>query len=179
MATKSVRIELTGITPLLMHRYPMEEIEAIAKKTPAEQAEIAAYRVPAGEYAGQLYVPGIALRQALVAGGVFSKGKGRASLQKSVSACVMVMPEYLLLGTEKFIIDSRPVVMPSTKGRVMRYRPRIDEWSVVAEIEFDDALITEKQLRQIVDDTGKRVGLLDFRPEKKGMFGRFVVTNWN
>jgi len=93
MATKSVQVELSGITPLLMHRYPMEEIEAIDKKPPAEQAEIAAYRVPAGEHEGQLYVPGIALRQALVAGGTFSKGKGRASLQKVVSACVMVTPE--------------------------------------------------------------------------------------
>jgi len=30
-----------------------------------------------------------------------------------------------------------------------------------------------------VDDTGQRVGLLDFRPEKKGPFGRFVVTRWD
>jgi hypothetical protein len=29
-----------------------------------------------------------------------------------------------------------------------------------------------------VDDAGQRVGALDFRPEKKGAFGRFVVTHW-
>jgi len=33
-------------------------------------------------------------------------------------------------------------------------------------------------LRHIVDDAGSRVGLLDFRPERKGPFGRFIVIEW-
>lgn len=35
-----------------------------------------------------------------------------------------------------------------------------------------------KSASRIVDDCGTRVGLLDFRPERKGPFGRFVVTKW-
>jgi len=30
----------------------------------------------------------------------------------------------------------------------------------------------------VVDDAGVRVGLLDFRPERKGSFGRFMVVEW-
>jgi len=72
----------------------------------------------------------------------------------------------------------RPVVIAATKGRVMRYRPRLDEWKFSCEIEYDETLLTETQLRRIVDDTGSRVGLLDFRPARNGSFGRFVVVSW-
>ena len=70
------------------------------------------------------------------------------------------------------------VVMPATKGRIVRYRPRLNQWKVSFDIEFDNTLITETQLRRVVDDAGSRVGLLDFRPERKGPFGRFIVIDW-
>jgi hypothetical protein len=160
---------------LLMHAFPMEPIEALEKKTKEEQAEYAAYRDPES---GELYIPGIAIQRALVGAAVYSKGKGRASLQKVVAACVIVSPERCGLGIKDYIIDSRPVVVPATKGRIIRHRPRLDGWKVTFEIEYDDTLLTDKQLRKVVDDAGSRVGLLDFRPERKGPFGRFMVTEW-
>lgn len=167
---KSVQITIEGISPLLMHKYPMTPIEALEKKTPQEQAELALYSNGDGPY-----VPGIGLQRAMIAGAAYSKGKGRASLAKVVAACVLVSPEYLRI-TEKWEIDSRPVVIPSTKGRVMRHRPRFNTWHVSAEISYDETLLTREQLHRVLTDTGQRVGLLDFRPEKKGPFGRFQVT---
>jgi hypothetical protein len=168
-------VELKGISPLLMHAYPLVPIEALEKKPPEEQAELAAYRDPDTK---NLYLPAIALQRALVNGATFSKGKGRSSLQKSVAACVFVTPDRLDLGTKKFALDSRAVVIPATRGRVVRFRPRIDEWKIELKLEWDETLLTETQMRRVVDDTGSRVGVLDFRPEKKGPFGRFMVTSW-
>jgi hypothetical protein len=91
---------------------------------------------------------------------------------------VLVSPERVSLGTTEFTVDSRPVVVPATKGRVMRHRPRLDAWALSFALEWDETLITPTQMRRIVDDMGARVGLLDFRPEKKGPFGRSVVTSW-
>lgn len=170
-----VRVEITGISPLLMHSFPMVPIEAIEKKSPQEQAELSAYRVPGTP---ELYIPAMALQRAFVSAASYSKGKNRASLQKPVAACVLVSPEYVLLGTDKYNIDSRPVVVPATRGRVMRHRPRLDQWSCTFQIEFDPTLLTADQMRRVVDDCGSRVGLLDFRPERKGPFGRFSVTLW-
>jgi hypothetical protein len=175
MALKSIRAAVTGVTPLLMHRFPLEPIEAIEKKSPEEQAEIAAYRDP--ETKG-LYVPGVAVQRALISAATYSKGKGRGSLQRSAAACLLVLPERIPLGVDTYVVDSRPVVVPATKGRVIRHRPRLDTWSLTFSIEFDDALMTDTQVRRIVDDMGSRVGLLDFRPEKKGPFGRSIVTHW-
>jgi hypothetical protein len=54
----------------------------------------------------------------------------------------------------------------------------LDAWVAAFTLEYDPNLITEPQLRTILDDTGSKVGLLDFRPERKGPFGRFMVTSW-
>lgn len=177
--TKKISATIQGLSPLLMHAFPMVPIEAFEKKTIAEQAEYAAYRIPIKNGSkGELCIPGICVQRALVNGATYSKGKGRASLQKAAAACLLATPEHLGLGRADYDIDSRPVVVPATKGRVMRHRPRIDEWKVSFDLEYDDTLLSAKQVRQIVDDTGRNVGLLDFRPEKKGPFGRFVVINW-
>lgn len=172
---KRINVKVKDVTPLLMNRFPYEPIEAIEKKSIEEQAEIAAYRDPDTKL---LYVPGIALQSCFINAAIYSKGKGRASLQKPVAACVMVFPERISLGVKDYAIDSRPVVNPTTRGRIMKHRPRLDNWQLKFEIEYDDALLTETQLRRIVDDAGQRVGLLDFRPAKKGWFGRFIVVEW-
>ena len=174
MITKKL-CTIKGISPLLMHAFPMQPIEAIEKRSAEEQAEYAAYRDPDTQI---LYIPGVAIQRALIAAAAYSKGKARASLQKPVAACVLINPERCGLGVSEYKIDARPVVIPATKGRVIRYRPRLDEWKVELEIEYDNDLLTEVQLRHIVDDAGSRVGLLDFRPERKGPFGRFIVIEW-
>lgn len=175
MTIKKTQCEITGTSPLLMHRFPMESIVALEIKSREEQAEISAYRDPDTR---ELYIPGVAFQRCLVAAAVYSKGKGRASLQKPVAACVIVTPERASLGVEEYAIDSRPVVISATKGRVIRHRSRLNEWRTTFIIEYDDELITEERLRRVVDDAGSRVGLLDFRPERKGPFGRFMVALW-
>jgi hypothetical protein len=176
---KTIKARIEGISALLMHAYPMTPIEALDKKPPEEQAELSAYRMPSNGKRGDLFVPAIALQRALVGGAGYSKGKGRGSLAKVAAACLLVSPERLSLGTSDYLVDARPVVIPATKGRVLRYRPRLDKWAVSFDLEFDETLMKATEVRRIVDDTGSRVGLLDFRPEKRGPFGRFMVTEWS
>lgn len=175
MSVKTVSTTIKGISPILMNAYPMVQDENISKRPMEDQAEYCAYR---DKSTGRLYIPGMNIQRCLVAAATYSKGKGRASLQKPVAACVMVTPEYCDLGVTEYIIDSRRVVIPATKGSVIKHRPRLNDWSVSFNLEYDDDLLTEAQLRRVVDDAGLRVGLLDFRPEKKGPFGRFMVTLW-
>ena len=173
MAQATVTIE--GTSALLMKKYPETPIEGFDKKPPEEQAELSAYRIPGSE---ELYIPGVAVQRALVKAATYSKGKGRASLQKVAAACLMVLPEYVGLGTQKYTVDSRPVVVPATRGRIMRHRPRIDKWKGTFGLEWDETLLTEGQVKKIVEDMGKRVGLLEFRPSCNGPFGRCKVSKW-
>ena len=171
---KKIEVTIQGISPLLMHAFPMVEVKAIEKKTPEEQAEHCSYRTPENK----LYIPGVAIQRCLINAASYSKGKGRASLVKVAAACLLVEPEYCILKQQKYTIDIRPVVVPATKGRILRYRPRFDKWDCSFVVEYDPDLITEEQLRIIVDDAGRRVGMLDFNPVHKGPFGRFMVKNW-
>ena len=174
---KKIAITIKGLSALIMHQFPLVAIEnpPLEKRSVAEQAELAAYRDPV---TGRLYVPGIAVQRAMISSAAYSKGKGRASLQKQAAACLLVNPERIDTGQTNYAVDARPVVIPATKGRVMRYRPRLDAWAITFELEYDPSLLDEKQVRAIVDDAGSRVGLLDFRPERKGPYGRFMVTSW-
>ena len=173
MAQATVTIE--GTSALMMKRYPEVPIDGFDKKSPEEQAELSSYRIPGSK---ELYIPGVAVQRALVKAATFSKGKGRASLQKTAAACLMVLPEYVGLGTDKFEVDSRPVVVPATRGRIMRHRPKINKWKGTFGLEWDETLMTEDQVKKIVEDMGKRVGLLEFRPSCNGPFGRCKISKW-
>jgi len=172
---KTFDVTLKGVSPILMHAYPLNGAENIEKKTKEEQAEYSAYRIPETK---ELFLPAICLQRALVSAATFSKGKGRATLQRNAAAGLLVEPERIGFGVKKYAIDARPVVVPATKGRIMRFRPRLSDWKVQCKISYDENLLTEPQVRRILDDCGQRVGLLDFRPERKGPFGRFIVTYW-
>ena len=39
-------------------------------------------------------------------------------------------------------------------------------------------IIREEMVRALIATAGSRIGLCDFRPEKKGPFGRFMVKDW-
>lgn len=175
MSLQSAEVEITGTSPLLMHRFPLEPQEALEKQPADVQAEVGAYRDPD---TNELYIPGVCVQRALIEAAKFSKGKGRASLVTTAAACFMVTPERCSLGTDTYTVDSRAVVMPATKGRIVRHRPRLDTWSITFTLEYDDVLLSATQVRKIVDDMGLRTGLLDFRPQKKGPFGRSMVTSW-
>jgi hypothetical protein len=173
MNEQKVEVTIRGASPLLMHSFPLVPIEALDKKPPVEQAELAAYKAHE-----KYYVPGVNVQRCLVSAASYSKGKGRGNLSRVVAACVGVEPEFAVLTPQEYEVDSRPVVVPATKGRILRHRPRFDKWELDLTISFDGDLLTEQQLRRVVDDAGSRVGLLDFRPEKRGPFGRFIVTAW-
>ena len=45
----------------------------------------------------------------------------------------MIEPEMIGLGTKTYEIDSRPVVVPATRGRIVRHRPRFNEWQCTSQ----------------------------------------------
>jgi hypothetical protein len=60
----------------------------------------------------------------------------------------------------------------------MAHRPRIDRWRLSFTLEVDTGMFSPAVVRMLVDDAGKRIGLGDYRPARKGPFGKFVVVEW-
>lgn len=189
MSTYMARIE--GTSALLQHRFS-EESEAASssttrtikrrEETPRDAAERVAYR-----YAdGTLYLPGAAIGRLLREAGANHKMKGsRRSVKYLVPGAVIVPDETLALiqpetdePLRDFEVDSRPVVIPATKGRIMRHRPRVDLWATEFVLEVDEEMLDGAFVQQLLTEGGRKLGLGDFRPEKGGPFGRFQVTLW-
>jgi hypothetical protein len=188
-----INVTITGITPLLMNRFTeANEVQVSGgstvtykgdKGTPRDQASPKRY----ADDAGRLYIPGPNIFAALIAAGSFHKaGKSKLTTMKTslIPAGIMVDDVVCLLtdaagkALTDWEVDSRSVVIPSTGGRIMAHRPRVDAWCASFTLDVDSTMFAPNLVRAVVDDAGKKIGLGDYRPARKGPFGRFVVTKW-
>ena len=78
----------------------------------------------------------------------------------------------------KWEVDIQRGVNPNGGELVAVIRPRIDEWRFTFHVMCDFDTLGETSIRELVDKAGMSMGLLDFRPNKKGIYGKFVVDKW-
>jgi hypothetical protein len=78
-----------------------------------------------------------------------------------------------------FEVDSRPVTIPATKGRIMRHRPRFDTWGATFTLRINETLISPDLIHQLLTEGGQQIGIGDYRPEKGGPFGTFNVVEYS
>jgi hypothetical protein len=136
---------------------------------------------------GVIIVPQNMLMATFVNGGLFFKnGKSKITTQKSsqLYGCLEVEgienSAYVpLFHKQPWKVDTRPVRIPATGGRIMCHRPMFDDWRLLFHMVLDTDEMNAKLLRDIIDAAGKKVGLGDFRPMCKGPYGKFVVTKWD
>ena len=69
-------------------------------------------------------------------------------------------------------------VNPMTKGRMMVTRPKFDEWKLEFNVKFNEDDIPIEVMKNIIDYAGQYVGIGDWRPDKKGQFGKFITTKF-
>ena|ERR1700719_1030502 len=149
--------------------------------TPREQAEKVVYRNGSGFYFPSTWVIG-ALREA----GSNHKMRGsRKSAKFLVPAAVRIIEIDVPIRNgdgssliKDFEVDSRPVTIPSTKGRIMKHRPRFDNWSAQFNLVIEPDVLPEDFVHQLLNEAGKSQGIGAFRPNKSGAFGCFRVTSW-
>jgi len=174
---KTIKVTLKSTTPLLMHNPEAMSLTNVTKN-PAKQyddeefAEKAAYR----DDKGFLCIPARCLKACIIGAASWYKF-GKKSAKPIVAGCIRLEPVNISLGVKDFKIDRRPVVV--NRGRVMRARPCLDKWNIDFNLIYDDKMIGDPEiLRNIIEEAGRRVGLLDNRPQKYGENGCFEVSKW-
>lgn len=184
-----IKVKIQGRTPLLVHAFNDAAAEAATNGTrlttqkdygtPREQCEAVLYR---SANTREPIIPQPNLLRCVIDAGKFHKaGRSKVTTQKSslIPAAVSLDEvEYPILHKDDWKVDTRAVRIPATGGRILRHRPCFDDWALEFEIELDEEMMTEKTLRSIVDDAGRKIGLGDFRPDTKGPFGKFDVVLW-
>lgn len=191
-----VHVVCRGTSPLLMNRMSESTLEGLRTKVKkAKNADVGHVRTPREDaepkvytHGGQPMIPGENLMACLIAAGVFVRldAKRQISTGKgTILPGMMALLDFVLPlhepGTEtpsRWEADVRKGTNPNGGEAVAICRPRFDSWSFKCRIEIDETQIGENAIRNLWDLAGKRVGLGDFRPARKGIFGQFVVEHW-
>jgi len=183
----TLEADVLGLTPLLMHNPGQMQRGGGAQKsgknipTPEEEAERGTYRLKGG----QLHLPAHAVQRAMIEAAVQFKDPTypKQTLKKPLAASLLPPDEegYGLFDPDTgealhdYEIDVRRAVVQ--RQGVMRARPRIDRWAATLVIPFDaGAAIPVEMIATCLATAGSKVGVLDYRPESGGYFGRFEIT---
>ena len=177
---KSVSVSIKGITPLLMHRFPMAGTDDTPKSRTGvpdwkAEAEVSLYK----DENGVIYQPASHLEGALKEASKTFKipGKRGASYTKLIGSAISIRPDAIPHKFTKYEVDARPVVVQ--RARIVRYRPLFKEWELDFEILVGDDQIPVEVIKQALDHAGIYVGIGDFRPGRGGgKFGKFIITKF-
>lgn len=186
---KRFRVEVRGISPLLMHSNRgidptdplMRKLKAVTdrrKKSDDDRAQMDRLEFELNLYANAQgpYVPDSHILGALRRGASVSR-RGR-----DVGAGVDVVETEIPLEYEgprtieelyqQRYVDRRPARINS--ARVFRVRPIFRDWRLRFTLLVDLAIIGEADVREALDIAGARQAIGDYRPR----FGRFEVTKF-
>jgi hypothetical protein len=150
-----------------MNRFPESEgkLEEKSKRRMgnpdySKEAEQKLYKMPNGT----LYQPASHIEGCMIKAstGFQIAGKRKKTYKDLVKGSVFVTPDAIPHKIQEYEIDRRSVVVPATRGRVIRA------------IEIRNDQLPIEVVKQILDNAGNEVGIGDFRPR----FGRFIVTEF-
>lgn len=174
---------IQGVSPLLQHNpksMQSKGVESLTKKkvyVAEDEAEAGSYRNERGEF----YIPTMAFRAAILSA---SKGRkiGKVAARSVLSGCVFPVEQEAILLVPKtgkpiksYEIHTGRVVIQ--RNGVIRCRPLFREWACKLALEIDTEMLPNIDIvSQVLNIAGKIIGVMDWRPERLGIHGRFTAT---
>jgi hypothetical protein len=180
-------IDITGVSPLLQNNpigSMMGQTAGLGGKT-IPTAEQEANRLCYRNKQGFLYIQTVAFRNAMIAAGSGRK-VGKMMAKRMVSASIFPRYDQAVLldphtnkPIEKYEIFSVPVNIKG-RGRVIRSRPRLEEWKTRLELDVNREFLPvgprgNEIVVELLSIAGQLVGVGDWRVEKNGPYGRFTA----
>ena len=179
---KKIDVRIRGLTPLLMNRLNPDSLRSKSRRRMEDYSTVddAAKSAYMADINGkkQLYIPQEAL-YSMIIGTARQYKIRRMSLSSLLAGTMHIEPEKVPLGTDKYEVDERAVVIQNQ--RVLKGRAKLPKWSANFQIVYDGKRLPdgiEGTLKEILEDAGTRMGLLDYRPQHKGWFGTFEVESF-
>lgn len=185
---KNLKVTWKGTTPLIMHSCqcvnPLHPIARELKKytskknkTEEDLIKISDLEWESGAYWKDglgLYMPAENV-EATIKNGAKANKKGK-DIEKYVSVTDLYIPFFYgeNLTKEELIAnydyrDTR--IMTVQRAKVLRTRPRFDQWSIIFNLMYDDTKIDIDTILNAMEYAGSYVGLCDSRPK----YGKFTT----
>lgn len=188
-----VKIKIEGSSPMLQNAMTPETLQSLW--TPDKKAKTAGRPLPRDhadsrvykDDQGRPYVPGVNLMACLIAAGVFLRADGKrqfSTAKSSILPGLISLEESAILlhdhadNPAKWEVDMRRGVNPNGNEAVAVVRPRFDQWTMTFHLVINEDQVPEAKIRELIDIAGRSIGLGDFRPARKGTFGRFKIVTW-
>ena len=187
---RNLSVTWKGITPLIMHSckcvnplHPisieMKKYTSKKNKTEEDLIKISNLEWEAGVYWEDsigVYVPSENVEATIINGAkAMKKGK---DIQRYCSVTDLIIPlNYReTLSKDELIKDMRyrdVRVMTVQRSRVIRTRPRFNQWEISFNLQYDEEKIDRDTIVQAIEYAGNYVGLCDSRP-KYGKFSPII-----
>jgi hypothetical protein len=186
---RKFQVTIEGMEPgLLMHRFSEKTYEGGGKGKgkvlpPEEYAKEVAYWSKDGTH---LIIPATNIHRCLIqVSSVYRiPGQRGRRITPFIAGSLHISPEEIPLKRpnsgeliKDYEIDIRSVVIKG-RGRVLRARPKVYPWEATFYISYitaDFPADFPKTLEEMLNEAGRRIGLMDYRPAKGGPFGKFRV----
>ena len=134
---------------------------------------------------GNVFIPAMAFKKCLEGAGRYVKlkvggGRGQETFTKHFESGIIIQ-DNIPLGIKKDKIEGHWQLVPAS-GEKNRPGPRVEKcfpfvqsWNVKVPFWIIDDFITEEALRVHLEAAGLHIGIGAWRPERGGLWGRFLV----
>lgn len=171
------KVRIQGTRPLLHHApNGLGEKQERGKKEyiPEEEAAKVLYT----NRDGRIVQPSLHVLKSMEKVASDFKSSGKKTYKAYILAGLCISPfEIPLLDADtneepEYEVDSKPVVVG--KARVIRSRPRFDNWALDFNLDILDPMIPAQVAKEILETAGKFQGIGDYRP----LYGLFSVESF-
>jgi len=176
----SVSVTITGVCPLLFHRWDTEGVDAKSKAAKGSAAkkyddlESYIYRHPEN---GNLAIPTVYLVGSILGAAKFRQDprSPRKSAVDLFKAGIIPIEEFSDLGIKKWDYEDKRRALIQ-RNAINRIRPALKAgWksTFILQVNLPE-YISESDLNEVIAAAGRLIGIADFRPT----FGRFQVVGF-
>jgi hypothetical protein len=187
-----IKFKITGKSPLLMHNGrladPLDEVTREMKKVTSKRNKTDEDHDELGrlEFIGGLYtddsgapcIPGVVMESCIRSGAKVAKNGKKVEAGSFVTDFTIPLQYNGPKDVDGLWADKRFVYRAGVKvgqARIIRTRPKFDQWSCEFTVEFNTEVIDHDELVRAVTDAGNLKGLCDYRP-RHGRFETEVVS---
>ena len=178
-------VKFSGVSPYSQSKYYVEDVPKKPKETHKDyEIRTWMHRIHINEN-GRVEVPASAFSNSIKTAAkrlqLQIPGKGKSMYTKHFESGLMVVENVQLTAKEEEVKCEKLLVPSDGKrgggSRVVKYFPRVDEWSGEFSAHIFDDIITLPVFEQVVKSAGMLVGIGRFRPENCGYYGRFAIDS--
>lgn len=179
---------IEGTTPLIVHRFSEKMQKQMAEKQQGKASKGREFRTPESEYeeakyidkAGRDCITADSFKNAIVRAASEVPGLTMVGMRGSV---FILSPEGERLVPLKYSgkkpIMREDIVRLANGVATPRYRPEYRNWSCDVLVEIDANVLSAEQVCSLINISGFRVGIGEWRPTGKastGTFGRYKIA---